>query len=248
MTTDEEFSFQIDAYTPDTMPMARLAEYIAQLAAILGEEKAVHFVKLKPGSTQVIHRIEREAVPKVRERTSAVRRGAGPGEARRAYRRVNRLLREDNGTATLRDDSTGAEIIKFPGIDEKEETFSGVRQRGAVDGEVIRIGGVQKWIPITLRSEQDTIANCFCRVEVAKQLAKHLFEPVRLFGNGRWCRDTEGKWALEFFSVDSFDALREETISQAIARIAAIETQWGEDSLPELYTLRHNGEMGNGGL
>jgi|SRR5579871_3514607 len=248
MTQDEEFSFQIDAYSPDTMPMARLAEYIAQLAAILGEEKAVHFVRLKPGSTQVVHRVEREAVPKVRARTSAVRRGEGTADARRAYRRVNRLLREDNAQARLKEEITGAEIIYFPGVQEMEETFTGIRQRGAFDGEVIRVGGIQKWIPIMLRSETTTYSNFFCKPEVAKQLGRHLFEPVRLFGSGRWNRDADGRWSLEYFSVDSFDALREETLSQAIARIAAIKGEWVAESVSELEVLRHNGGVGNGGI
>ena len=230
------------------MPMARLAEYIAQLAAILGEEKAVHFVRLKPGSTQVVHRVEREAVPKVRARTSAVRRGEGTADARRAYRRVNRLLREDNAQARLKEEITGAEIIYFPGVQEMEETFTGIRQRGAFDGEVIRVGGIQKWIPIMLRSETTTYSNFFCKPEVAKQLGRHLFEPVRLFGSGRWNRDADGRWSLEYFSVDSFDALREETLSQAIARIAAIKGEWVAESVSELEVLRHNGGVGNGGI
>jgi len=226
MTQDEEFRFQIAAYTPDTMPMARLAEYLAQLATILGEEKSVHFVKIEPGSTQVVHRVEREAVPKVRARADSVRRGDGPSDARRAYRRVNRLLREDNGTAVLRDSGTGADIINFPGIEEREETFTGVRQRGAIDGEVVRIGGIQKWIPIMLRSEGETITNCYCKQSVAERLGGNLFKPVRLFGSGRWNRDAEGKWSLGHLVVDSFEPLRIETLSQAIARISAIDPQW----------------------
>ncbi len=228
--------------------MSRLAEYLAQLAMILGEEKAVHFVKLAPGSTQVIHRVEREAVPKVRARADSVRRGDGPSEARRAYRRVNRLLREDNGTAILQDDATGAEIINFPGVEEQEETFTGVRQRGAVDGEVVRIGGIQKWVPITLRSEGEAIANCYCKHDVAKELARHLFEPVRLFGSGRWDRDAEGKWSLDHLVVDSFVPLREENISQAIARIVAIGAEWSDESIAELSSLRHDVEQDDGGI
>jgi hypothetical protein len=32
-----EYRFRIDAFTPETMPMARLAEYMSQLAQLLGE-------------------------------------------------------------------------------------------------------------------------------------------------------------------------------------------------------------------
>ena len=38
-----EYRFKIDAYTPQTMPLVRLAEYMAELAQLLGEPTAVHF-------------------------------------------------------------------------------------------------------------------------------------------------------------------------------------------------------------
>jgi len=46
-----EYRFKIDAYTPDTMPMSRLAEYMRELSEMLGEPSAVHFERLEPGST-----------------------------------------------------------------------------------------------------------------------------------------------------------------------------------------------------
>ena len=78
MAAGEEFRFKIDAYSPETMPMARLAECLAQLAIILGELNAVHLVRLEGGSTIVVHKIEREAVPKVVDRVTSVRVGDRP--------------------------------------------------------------------------------------------------------------------------------------------------------------------------
>ena len=101
MAAGEEFQFKIDAYSPETMPMARLAEYLAQLAIILGELNAVHLVRLEGGSTIVVHKIEREAVPKVVDRVTSVRVGNGPLDAVRANRRINQFLREDNAVGVL---------------------------------------------------------------------------------------------------------------------------------------------------
>ena len=70
-----EFYFWIDAFTPATIPMARLAEYMRELATILGEPAFVHFVRLKRGSTGIVHKVQIEAVPKVRDRATSVRRG-----------------------------------------------------------------------------------------------------------------------------------------------------------------------------
>jgi hypothetical protein len=71
---------------------------------------------------------------------------------------------------------------------------------------------------------------------------------VRLFGSGRWTRDAEGKWSLDFLAVDSFDPLREETLSQAIARIASIDVGWDHESIGELISLRNDPEQDDGGI
>ena len=43
MADAEEYRFRIDAFSPETLPMARLAEYLRQLAVILGEPNDVPF-------------------------------------------------------------------------------------------------------------------------------------------------------------------------------------------------------------
>ena len=37
-----EFRFTIDAFTPSTIPLLRLAEYMQDFAILLGNEKSVH--------------------------------------------------------------------------------------------------------------------------------------------------------------------------------------------------------------
>jgi hypothetical protein len=240
-----EYRFRIDAYTPETMPMARLAEYLAELAMILGEPAAVHLVRLEPGSTVLIHQIEREAVPKVRERANSVRRGSGPRDAIRAYRTINKLLRADNGVGVLQEKN--AEIIRFPGREETEEKFTAIRQRGNIDGEILRIGGPQKFVPVLLQSEGQQIAGCWAERRIAKELAQKLFEPVRLFGRGRWNRDAEGRWSLDQFIVESFEPLRSEQLSEALSRLRAIPASWGDDVFADLQVMRHGPEKQNGG-
>jgi hypothetical protein len=53
--------------------MARLAEYMTELATILGEPAYVHFVRLKSGSTRLVHKVQFEAMPKVLETATASR-------------------------------------------------------------------------------------------------------------------------------------------------------------------------------
>lgn len=239
------YRFVIDAYSPDKIPMARLAEYMKQLAEMFGEPSAVHFAGLEPGSTVLVSKVEREAVPKVRKRVVAVRRREGPSDSMRAFKAINRLLREDNGIGLLKEQRQGATIIRFPGREEAEETFPAVVQHGSLDGVVVRIGGRDETVHVTLESESQQIAGCYTSRLVAKQLAHRLFEPVRLFGRGRWNRDNDGVWTLLDFRVESFEALAEAPLSEALATLRAIKTEWGPDELSELQTIRR-GPKGNG--
>src|ERR1700740_2307709 len=46
----KELRFHIHEYTPHTLPMERLAEYLKNLAVLLGGTQEVHFVRLEAGS------------------------------------------------------------------------------------------------------------------------------------------------------------------------------------------------------
>jgi hypothetical protein len=58
MSGGEVYQFYIDAFTPETIPMARLADYMASFAELLGHCEYVHLEKLKPGSLAVTARAE----------------------------------------------------------------------------------------------------------------------------------------------------------------------------------------------
>lgn len=237
-TTGGEYRFHIDAFTPATIPMARLAQYMGQLAAILGEPAAVHFERLEAGSTNVVHRIEKEAEPKVRERVAALERGDGAKEAHEAYRTVNRMLREDNAVGDLRYGKRGGRLLYFPGREERIERFPVVREHASIDGEVVRVGGADQTVPILLMSEGVLITHCHASRAIAKQLGGRLFEQVRLHGKGRWRRDEDGDWCLEEFKVESFESLEAGSLTDALRELRAIPVDWGTRPYEELEEMR----------
>ena len=42
-----EYRFEIDAFTPATIPMARLAEYVSDLAKMFGNNSSVHLGRIE---------------------------------------------------------------------------------------------------------------------------------------------------------------------------------------------------------
>ena len=46
-----EYRFETDAFTPETIPLYRLSQYLGDLARMMGQETNVHLVKVEKGST-----------------------------------------------------------------------------------------------------------------------------------------------------------------------------------------------------
>lgn len=228
------YRFEIDAFTPATIPMQRLAGYMVQLAEILGEPASVHFQKLVKGSTVIATRIQHEAVPKVRARVSNVRQGNAPVKAMEAYATVNKMLREDNTVADLKN---GVTLLHFPGKEEAKEEFSAVNQRGHIDGTVRSIGGRDATIHLRIEIEGRQVSGLYTNAAIARQLKWG--DVVRLYGRGKWKRDSQGTWTLEEFKVEHFDHLDDAPIDKALEELRAIPTQWGDSAYSELDEIRH---------
>jgi len=246
-----EQRFKIDAYTPRTFPMARLAEYMGDLASLLGESSHVHFLRLDEGSTQIVHFIDDEALPKIDERLDRTQRGEGPSDALEAVKRINRKLREDNGTGVLIE-ATAAEIIRFPGRELSEPvSFGAFNQQGSLDGIVIVVGGKTDPVPVHVQSieDPDRIHHCYAPRPVAKELASYIFGPeLRVSGIGRWSRDVEGKWNLERFTINSFEILSDQSLTSIVASLRAVKgSEWEslDDPWSELDLIR-SGERKDG--
>ena len=113
MPGEEIYELYIDSFTPETIPMARLADYMANFAELLGHREHVHFGRLKPGSLSVAARVDEIAQRKVDKRVDEVRYGGGPQPARKALTEIDDKLAEDNAVGRIVRGS--AKLIEFPG-------------------------------------------------------------------------------------------------------------------------------------
>lgn len=241
----QQYRFRIDAFTPETLPMSRLAEYMTDLATLLGEQERVHFVRLENGITALVHSIEWEAIPKVQERVQGVRRRQGPPDALKAFDEIDRRLARDNATGVLIE-PTGAKIIQFPGRTRaKPPVFGPFNQPGALDGVLIRVGGESDPVPVHIQ-EGEIIYMCHASRLVAKQLAPHLFtSALRVHGAGRWHRESDGCWIMDRFTIAQFEVLKDEPLAEALGRLRAVRSPLTtmEDPLAELQRLRHGSDQ-----
>ena len=234
--------FRMDAFSPDSLPMARLAEYLVELAGLYGEEGSVHFNRVAPGSAKLVSRVEADAMQGVIGRLMLAGTAHAPDDINRPYRKLNSMLQVDHAVAVVRRVGERSPLLKFPGRKTPISESVQVVEQGSLDGTVIRVGGKDDSIPVWLRDADGGTLKCNAKVGLAKRIAAHLFEgEVRASGTGTWSRTSEGQWVLERFNITDFEALDGVDIEEATKRLQAIEgSEWNtiDDPLTRWRHLR----------
>ena len=176
MPGEEIYELYIDAFTPQTIPMARLAGYMISFAELLGHREHVHFGDLKEGSLAVAARVDEVAQRKVEKRVEEIRYGVGPEIARKALREIDDKLAEDHAVGCVLRGK--AKLIEFPGRTRPVEAKLGpVEQPGALDGEIIQVGGRDETINVHLKAG-DQIHFCVTSKEARAAVGPtHLWRP-----------------------------------------------------------------------
>jgi hypothetical protein len=235
-----EYRFEIDTFTPETIPLSRLAQYLGDLARMMGESANVHLVRVDKGSTIPVIKVDWEAEPKVRDRLRAVKFNEGPLEAQRAYKEINRRLVEDNANGVLIDPSS-TKVIRFPGRSgANQPEFGPITQPGVFQGIPIKVGGERDPVPVHLEDGDETHIVLAPR-RIAKQIAPHLFTSIlRVEGKGRWLRNKMGEWEMLGFTATGFEVLPDGDLRSNVDALRAIPAAWkdSDDPLADLMALR----------
>jgi hypothetical protein len=248
MNDDKRLIFYIDAYSPETIPMAKLAEYMADFATLLGKENAVHFAGLEKGSTRIAARVEFEDLPKVTARLHEIRRGTPPKDAAKIFDQIDTRLANDNAIGRILVEGEAgavpAELLAFPGRTRPHaQSYGPFTQEGHLDGVLISVGGKDDTISLRLQNGDTTYTNCDTTRPTARELGKHLFEPIRVHGTGRWMREQDGKWTLMRFRVHRFEVLESANLRDTVTALRAVRgSEWSgmDDPLSELEGLRRD--------
>ena len=236
-----EYVFKINAYSVGTIPMNRLAEYMHDIATVMGEYKNVHFVRVKAGSVNLAMKVDHEAEPKIRDRIRRSRTDEGPDDARNAVRNINIRLAEDDASGALMDPNEN-NIIAFPGRDKFSHPLIGpIRQPGTLDGTPIRVGGRTDRVPVHLDRFGHEVYMCVASREIAQRIARYIFDkPIRAEGRGSWVRSPDGVWEMQSFLIQDFEVLEGATLRETIQQLRAIDLalEPGEDLVETMANIR----------
>lgn len=248
-TMSTNYRFRIaDSYTPASLPMERLAEYMAALARLLGEPAHVHFDGVRAGSAVLAMSVDEPAQPIVRERIQRVQAGDGPQDALKAFGDLDELLRKDNATGELTD-ADNVIVLPFPGRNRPAPlTYGPFRQEGSLEGQLIRVGGKDETVPINLLDGDIVHTGLYASRALSLELSRYYLGPViRVHGTGTWFREATGAWLLKSFRIDSFEVLDDAGLDEVVTALQRVEgSRWREvpDPVSALLEERH----GNGGI
>ncbi|MGH9904546.1 MAG: hypothetical protein ACRD8U_03050 [Pyrinomonadaceae bacterium] len=244
----DEYTFEIkESYTPETLPMERMGEYVVELAKMLGNRDNVHFKELAPGSVKVKYHVEHEASPKVEQRLEDIKRNEATPEAVEAVNKINIMLRDDNAVgylfrAAANEGFPKAEILKFPGREIPRPVKIGPMAKWAsFDGELVRIGGKTPHAMIETAEGKSRIGEL--TKAMAQELASHLYQVLRVAGEARWERLEDGTWDLKTFYIKTFTLLPKETLLESVDRLREIEgNEWKAMDDPVGFVRKLRGE------
>lgn len=237
MAETSEYRFIIDVFTPGTLPMARLAEYLSDLAELFGSKPQVHFIGVDEGSARLLQIVEKNATTRVDRRILMIETRSAKGGLRKAFDDLNDKLYDDNAVGLLV--APTGKTIKFPGRErDLDKTAGPITENTTLDGEVIQIGGRDETISVYLR-DGDKTHICTASREQGRGIAKYLFEgKVRASGLGTYVRNGFGEWERRRFVIESFWPLETEPLGAVISQLRAL----GEplmDPTAILDELRH---------
>lgn len=242
---DDEYEFWIDAYTPETIPMERLAKYLAALAKMLGHGSSVHFDRLETGSTKSLMLVQREDAPKVFDRVEHVARGQAANDATVAFDELNVLLRDDRAIGKLSrktpDSQSSAVVLTFLGRDlPKPPTYGPFYEEATVEGELVRIGGKDKSAHAQIVDPEGRTWSGEMDRDLARDMAQYLYKGtvLRVTGDARWERLENASWHLMVFKIRSFEVLADDTLDEATQRLRSLKkTDWdGVDDVDAFIT------------
>ena len=232
-----DFALKIRGITPRALPLARLAEYLKEFAALLGDEGKPVFAGIVSGSVVIRARETQQLPPALvrsRFRTAREDRDAPGG---RNYARLNDLMAGDgaNGIVLDRNENT---IIELPGraVVAEPACEHMMTDVGFIDGVVVGIAGVDDTVHIRIQEASGAAHSIDLRdLARAREVAQHFrAEPVRVHVHGTWKRLADGTWVPYAVHFDRFEVLETGTAREVFDALAAIPGNgWAEVADPD---------------
>lgn len=235
----ERFEFIVPGYTPDTMPLDRLLEYLTQLSIVLGQPSELHLVAIEPSSTRPVFLARHDVAAKTRQRARQISQGGGSARGREAFDKIRRMVADDGQQPAKLQAHEGV-ILEFPSADVAyDQIVQAVRQPTTIEGQLVRIGGTREYAQLLIQElAGKIISGCTATRALAQQLGPLIYQWISLSGDGLWHRTEEGKWEIKHLQIQTFHPLGDDDHEDVVAKLRAVRIPWPQDASAQLSAMR----------
>lgn len=218
----------INGTSPSEIPMNKLADYLADLAALYGEQKDVRFRSVNDGCIEIhtyttnltSHNI---ICANVIENT----------ENSKFAKRISR----DNYSAEIYSNNELISSVK-PAAEEKPIVIT--KRNTKIQGELYHIVEKGKdYASVRLRGNGGEILLCTATKPDAVRLAKFLFKKIRVHGESQY-EKKDGVWKLKNLKIEKFVELQDVKLSEGLNRLSSDPAnRWDEMADQEELILKY---------
>lgn len=216
---DWSYELHVLGTRPKTLSLLDFSELAKRFAELLGSAPSVHFGALRPGSARLLAKVDDDAKLDVQVQLIEARTKA---QDMPKVARLDDYLRSKGWHGEVRN-YAGAVVLTFPGaltaVEPQEERT--VQQIDSVVGKVIKIGGRDETVPMTLQTPDGSFVDVNLRGrDLARRLAPYLFgAEIRVVGLATWKRDGEGHWACTGVIVDDFSEVNSTSVTDLFEQL-----------------------------
>jgi hypothetical protein len=240
---DWNFELYVRGTDRERLQLDHFAELLKRMADLMGAPEHVRFRALRKGSARILAKVRDPAVEDVRVGLLLARNGEGPQAGKAA--RMNAFFADHGWTGELRS-RDGSLRVEFSGAaNEPEYERRIVRQHDKLLGKIIKIGGRDESVPMTIQTPTGEYIDVTVKgKELARKLAPHLFgNDLRFAGEAIWERDERGNWTCDSMLVTDYEAPDETPLDELFQRLSKLpDNGWHQLDDPQDFLRRWRSE------
>ena len=230
-----DYALKLRGADPSSMPMSKLAEYLKDWAAILGDVNAPIFRGVVKGSVMLRAAVDPQRKTEVLSRLLAIKSRTDTA-ATKLIDKLNMAMARDALDGSILD-CNGAVLIDLKARDTyaAKPTEQIVPDSGVIDGVIVGIQGVDDTVHIRIQESNGATFSLTLRdLDLARKFAVHFRgEPVRVAVRGTWKRTSAGIWEPHNLIADSFEELDQSNAKDVMDKLRAIpDNGWASLSDP----------------